>query len=157
MWQTLSGQPVPSILKAIQSLVQDRDRTIHIGTDSKQRGEFTDFVTAVVVLEPGRGGRAFYERVRLPRMKALAQRLLQEAQLSIQVAERVNEELPQSVILHIDANLRREHRSSTYAKMLAGLGMGYGYKVLLKPDAWCATSVADYVVRGKAGRSGRAA
>ena len=153
MWHSLSGRPVPSIIDAVRALTGDADRVIHIGTDSKHRGEFTDFVTAVVVLEPGRGGRAFYQKVRLPRMEALVRRLLHEAQLSIEVAECVDSALPQSVVLHMDANRGREHRSAAYAKMLAGLGMGCGFQVLLKPDAWCATNVADYVVRGKAGRA----
>ncbi|MFT4540065.1 MAG: putative RNase H-related nuclease YkuK (DUF458 family) [Planctomycetota bacterium] len=145
------------MIQAVRGLVKDCDRTIHVGTDSKQSGPFTDFVTAVVVLEPGRGGRAFYTKLRVPRMNALAQRLIHETQLSIEVAERVDRELPQTVVMHIDANLKREHRSSAYAKMLAGIGMGYGFKVMLKPDAWCATSVADYVVRGKAEKSFEAA
>lgn len=152
-WRTLSGERVADLLESVRGLVGGEDRTIHVGTDSKNRGAHTDFVVAVVVLEPGRGGRAIYKRIRFPRMRPLVRRLLMEVELSVEVAELLDEGLPQSVVLHLDANPKREHRSSAYASMLAGIGMGYGFKVMLKPEAWCATNVADHVVRGKNGHA----
>lgn len=149
MWKSLSGEPVADLAEAVRALAGEEDRVIHVGTDSKQRGEETEFVTAVVVLDPGQGGRVFYRRQTRPRMQALVQRLLEEVQQSIEVAESLDGSIPQSIVLHVDANRGREHRSGAYSRMLAGLAMGYGYEVLRKPEAWCATSVADHLVRGK--------
>ena len=149
MWKTLSGEPIRDLVDAVRGLVGDEDRVIHVGTDSKQRGTCTEFVTAVVVLEPGRGGRAFYAKRSVPRMGPLMPRLLKEAELSIEVAERLDDSVPQGIVVHVDANCGREHRSGAYSKMLAGLAMGYGFQVRLKPEAWAATNVADHVVRGK--------
>ena len=95
-------------------------------------------------------------RDRVPRMRPLLPRLMKEAELSIAVAETLDPEVLQAIVLHVDANRGREHRSGAYSKMLAGMAMGYGFQVKLKPEAWCATNVADHVVRGKAARDKRA-
>ena len=39
--------------------------------------------------------------------------------------------------------------SSDYVKQLAGMVAGSGFPVLVKPNAWCASHVADYAVKGK--------
>ena len=51
--------------------------------------------------------------------------------------------------MHVDANVDLRHRSSKYVRALAGMVMGYGFKVMVKPHSWCATHVADFVVNGK--------
>ena len=85
-------------------------------------------------------------------LKALsdaALELIQEAQMSVETATMLSERVPQDIVLHIDANPDERHRSSRYARSLAGMGLGCGFEVRLKPDAWCASSVADHVVKEK--------
>lgn len=122
---------------------------IHVGTDSKNRGFHTDFVTVIAVLDPGRGGRVFYLRERGPRMRSLAQRLFREAELSLVTAQVLAKGLIADVVVHVDANEDARHRSSKYAAALSGMVVGYGFRVMIKPNAWCATHVADYVVKEK--------
>jgi len=147
MWKTLSGRTVPDITPAIQSLVGDQELVIHIGTDSQRHGRHTDFVTVIAVLNPGKGGRVFYQRERVARTKSLAQKLFKEAELSIAVASALSESTIQDIIVHVDANEDLRHRSSAYVKALAGMVVGHGFKVQLKPNSWCATHVADHVVK----------
>jgi predicted RNase H-related nuclease YkuK (DUF458 family) len=47
----------------------------------------------------------------------------------------------------MDANEDLRHRSSNYVQALAGMVVGYGFRVRLKPDSWCATHVADRLVK----------
>src|SRR5690606_27863397 len=93
--------------------------------------------------------RVFYRAERHPRMHSLAQRLIQEATLSLEVAALLDAELEQDVVVHIDVNEDERHRSSQYARSLAGMGLGSGFQVRLKPEAWCASHVADHVVKEK--------
>lgn len=148
-WRTLSGAPVPSLLHAVRLFVGDTDVPVHVGTDSKTRGNRTDYVTAVALAARGRGGRIFYCRERHGSSQALADRLFRETELSLQVATQLSDHLAQDLIVHVDANEDLRHRSSRYVQALAGMVMGYGFQVRVKPHAWCATRVADYVVKDK--------
>lgn len=148
-WRSLSGDQIDDIAGRLRTLLEEDDTVLHIGTDSKHRGGWTDFVTVLVVHHRGRGGRAFYRRERVRGNLSLANKLIHEAELSLAAARPLSEEITREIILHVDANEDRRHRSSDYASMLAGMVMGNGFQVLLKPDSWCATHVADHLVRGK--------
>ena len=148
-WRSLSGPWVDDFDRTIDELVGDDDFHIHVGTDSKNRGQFTHFVTVVAILRPGQGARVIYRSLRVPRLRSLAQRLIQEAQMSIETGMLLDERVPQDIVLHIDANPDERHRSARYARSLAGMGIGSGFQVRLKPEAWCASHVADHVVKDK--------
>lgn len=148
-WRHLSGSWVDDLDQALEELVGDDEFLIHVGTDSKSRGNHTMFVTVVAILRPGYAARVLYRTERVDRMRALAQRLILEAQMSVETATMLSERVAQDIVLHIDANPDERHRSSRYARSLAGMGLGSGFEVRLKPDAWCASSVADHVVKEK--------
>ncbi|MDP6409752.1 MAG: ribonuclease H-like YkuK family protein [Planctomycetota bacterium] len=147
-WQTLSGRVTEDLPGEVRRLLA-HDAVLHIGTDSKTIGLQTHFVTVVAVLQPGRGGRAFHRSTKTSRSASLATQLINEVQLSIEAAMEFCDVARETIVLHIDANVEERHRSSKYAPMLSGMGLGNGFKVQLKPHAWCASCVADYVVRGR--------
>lgn len=147
-WYSISGHAVDDIAAAVRELVGDEDdRVIHIGTDSQPYGKHTDFVTVICVLNPGKGGRVFYRRERVKRTHSLAHKLFREAELSIGVAQTLSEFFAQDLVVHVDANEDPRHRSSNYVQALAGMVVGHGFKVELKPNSWCASHVADHVVK----------
>ncbi len=130
---------------------------MHVGADSKIRGDHTMFVTVLALIRPGQGGRVLYRTTRERRMNSLAERLFHEAQLAIDLAHVLFEVTGRNIVVHIDANPDERHRSSRFARSLAGMGIGQGFEVRLKPDAWAATCVADHVVKGKHARTVHAA
>ena len=125
---------------------------LHVGTDSKQRAYHCDYVTALAVLRPGSGGRVLYRRRRERRAPSLSHKLFLEAQLSLEVAQALDAAGFGPIVVHVDANDDLRHLSSKYAKALAGMVVGYGFQVRVKPDSWCATHVADFVVNDRNGR-----
>jgi predicted RNase H-related nuclease YkuK (DUF458 family) len=149
MWTTLYGDRIEDITVTVSELSARGDRIIHVGTDSRNRGFHTHFVTVVAAISPGHGGRIFYRRTRHPRMRSLAQRLFHEAELSLEIAVKLSEARIPDVTVHVDANEDVHHQSSRYVAALAGMVVGYGFRVQVKPHAWCATHVADYVVKEK--------
>jgi predicted RNase H-related nuclease YkuK (DUF458 family) len=151
MWKTLTGRPVEDIVEGVRELVGEEDRVIHIGTDAQHRGNKTDFVTVITVLNPGKGGRVFYKRESVKRMDSLAQKLFRETELSLGVAVKMSGALLQDITVHVDANEDLRHKSSNYVQALAGMVVGHGFKVEVKPNSWCATNVADRVVKDKRG------
>ena len=146
---TLSGHPVRDITQTIERLIGESDVHVHVGTDSKTRAGRTDYVTAVAVAQRGGGGRVFYRRERHRSQQGLAHRLFRETELSIAVAVEMSRGLMQDLIVHVDANEDIRFSSARYVQALAGMVVGYGFQVRVKPHAWCASRVADYVVKEK--------
>ncbi len=149
MWRSLSGQPIRSIVQTVQSLLHRDEIVVHVGTDSQQYGYHTNYVTVVAVIDPGCGGRVLYQRDRTPSTNSLAQKLFYEAELSLRTALELNAAIAHDIVVHVDANEDQRHRSSRYVRALAGMVVGHGFQVRVKPHSWCATHVADYLVKGK--------
>ena len=149
-WKTLLNKKVPDLEVALKEELAAGERMIHIGTDSQQDGKVTQFVTVVVMLIPGKGGRAFYSKETVPRIKSLRERLLMEVSTSVQLGLELSQIIPDGneMTIHVDANPDLKFKSSQYVQELVGYVVGQGFHALAKPDAWCASHAADHVVKG---------
>ncbi len=147
-WKVLDGKPIKSILEFVQEASKDGQEVL-IGSDSLQVGKETQVVTVVVIYTKSKGGRVAYSRDRMPRIKDLRQRLLLEAQKSLDVALLLAPQIKGELSIHLDVNAQEEHMSSKYVKELVGYVMGMGFKAVIKPDAFVATTVSDWAVRHK--------
>ena len=147
MWKSFRGEPVDDLLQEVLELVECGATAIHVGTDSQIHGAGTDFVTAVCVHVPGQGGRIFTALEHQDRRLHLADKLILEAEQSLSIARMLEQHVVLPVIVHLDVNENPRYRSSRHVSMLAGMVRGNGFDVLLKPEAWCATHVADHVVK----------
>ncbi len=154
-WRKLNGDPIDDLVKVIDPLIRENPRILHVGTDAQKVDRRIEFVTCVVVLTPGKGGRVFYTRVRkTPRdVQSLRQKLFTEAWLSVETAMELNPQIPDStpLVVHLDVNPDRRWASSRHINEVVGLVVGQGFEVLLKPDAWAASHAADHVVKNKNG------
>lgn len=150
-WKTIDGAEVPDVLSKIKEVMAEPGREIHVGSDSQQAGRFTEYVTVIVLLQKGKGGRAFYIREKIPRVKSLRERLMKEVWMSVNVGLELNSHIPETVGLtvHVDANPNLKFRSSDHVKELAAMVVSQGFKTLLKPDSWAASHLADHVVKNK--------
>ena len=148
MWKTLNEVRIADILQFVRDASRD-GQPVHVGTDSLQSGRFTQFVTVVVILNPGKGGRVAYRRTIVPRIKSLRERLLKEVWESVDLGLQFSPIVKGELTVHIDANPVVTHKSSQYVHELVGLVVGQGFKALIKPESWAATHTADHVVRGR--------
>jgi predicted RNase H-related nuclease YkuK (DUF458 family) len=158
MWKTLGEVRIPDILRFVGNASRD-GQAVHVGTDSLQSGGFTQFVTVVVILTPGKGGRVAYRREAVPRIKSLRERLLTEVWKSVELGLQCSPVVKGELAVHIDANPVVRYRSSAYVQELVGLVVGQGFRAIIKPEAWAASHCADHVVRtqGKLAAKGRSA
>jgi len=152
-WWTLSGAEVLDVMDSVQRLLQ-HGQIVHIGTDAQKSAHHMQFVTVACVLNPGKGGRVFYTRRRDRKDVTLYEKLSTETWLSLDLAIQMHEAFNlradrQQVWVHVDANPDERYDSSNYVKQLAGMVAGSGFPVLVKPNAWCASHVADYAVKNK--------
>ncbi|HSW36448.1 MAG TPA: ribonuclease H-like YkuK family protein [Candidatus Limnocylindrales bacterium] len=123
-----------------------------IGTDSHSFiNDCVIFVTAVVVHRIGKGGRFYYHKQKTRYMESLRQRIYYETFLSLEVATRLTERLAQNgdqrlnVEIHLDVGEKGETRDMI--KEVVGMVIGSGYRALIKPDSFGATTVADRFTR----------
>ena len=152
-WWTLGGAEVLDVMSAVRALVR-QGQIVHIGTDAQKSSTRMEFVTVACVLNPGKGGRVFYTR-RFDRKEiSLFEKLSTETWFSLDLAIRMHQAFGLStereqIWVHVDANPDQRYDSSDYVKQLAGMVAGSGFPVLVKPNAWCASHVADYAVKNK--------
>lgn len=146
MFTTLSGQPIT--LERFLNHHVNGNRVIYIGTDSKTMQQ-TKFSTVLVCYTPGQGGVILRRSRREAKIHSLQERLWKEAWYSVQLAMEVGELLKPDVDIeiHLDVNSNELHRSGKYAPALVGLVTSQGFSCRIKPEAWCATSIADRLVR----------
>ena len=155
-WWTLGGAEMLDVMSTVEQLM-DRGRVVHIGTDAQKSMRRMEFVTVICVLDPGKGGRVFYTRQFSEKEMTLFDKLSTETWMSLELALKMNAEfnLPEDkkrIWVHVDANPDTRYDSSNYVKQLAGMVAGSGFPVLVKPDAWCASHVADFAVKNKHNR-----
>lgn len=146
MYTTLDGRRTTIAAFLAQHL--NGSPVVYIGSDSKNGGR-TKFSTVLVAYTPGRGG-VLLKRVRHERkIESLGERLLKEAWYSVQLALEVAALLPPTVRIeiHLDVNGDERHRSAHHLAAVTGLVAGQGFTYRIKPEAWCATCIADKVVK----------
>lgn len=156
-WKTLAGEVI-DLRSIIESELRvNPDAQVAIASDSQQRGKHTEYVTVVTVIKPGCGGRVFFTRELIPRVRNLRERLWNEAWRSSELAMELTAtpdigeptfQIPVHEV-HIDANIDPKHQSSEYVQELVGLVTGMGFKAVVKPESWAASHAADHAVKHK--------
>lgn len=136
-------------------LVREPGAIIYIGSDAQQHSKKVDFVTVAVLYDPTlrNGGRGFSTRNKVPKdqVKNIWTKLYTEVQLSLELACALVERGVDSskIEVHIDANQIEGYKSTPYAKTLAGMVIGSGFKTRIKPDAWAASYACERLVKGR--------
>lgn len=155
-WKTMTGRRQVDLLAEMKATMEENpDREVIIGTDSQNSGHITEYITVVVVLTPSKGGRVFYTRDRVPRIRSLRERLMKEAWMSVELGMELSAVVPDTskMTIHIDANPDTQFRSSDVVQEMVGLVVGQGFGAVTKPDAWAASHAADHIVKGLLARA----
>jgi len=136
---------VEEIIRYIKDDPTARYKVI-IGTDSEDHNG-VDFVSAVVVLRIGRGGRYFWRRVRDDKKYVLRDRIYQEVLLSLKLAEetvnllRAKEFWEYDFEIHVDVGVNGE--TKMMLAEVVGMVRGSGFEAKIKPESFGASCVAD--------------
>ena len=85
------------------------------------------------------------KKKRLRSLQSLYNRILQEAERSIDIALKITEIFPDlNLEVHLDISAENKNeKTSPMTKMLMGYTIGSGFKCKIKPDSFAASSVAD--------------
>lgn len=165
-WKTLAGADIENVQREIRneyekSIERDGHIFAYVGTDGQNIGtKATSFVQCVALhifddTGIGKGGRVYYIRHMEDPYKSMQQKLLREVELSINLAQKMEplfDELGIPFEVHLDVNSDPgkygQNKSNVVHDASQGWGESYGFTVKTKPDAFVASIVADYHVRG---------
>lgn len=164
-WKTLHGEPIPDIYHTIRDEVEKADENgwtifAYVGTDGQDIGsKFTRFVQCIAIrrfdsVGVGKGGRVFYIRHMESRYWDMSTKLLREAELSINLAQKISplfDELGVPFEVHADVNSYcgndQQNKSNKIHDAVKGWVTGLGYKCKTKPYSFVATHAADRLTR----------
>lgn len=147
------------MIEKIHSFVTLKDKDyskydITVGTDSQCFKRITKFVLVVAIHEVGHGGIYFYDVVYKNKKCDIATKIHTEVQMSIEMAEYLNDELkkwdlPNVVFNHIDIDIGNDGLTKKYIKEVAGWVNGvlghHGIIAHIKPNAPTASCIADRI------------
>lgn len=117
-----------------------------VGTDSQLREEIC-YVTAVVILHEGKGGRFYYTRERERGKLGMKQRIFFETSRSLGVAARLAEKLSingladLNIEIHLDVG--EQGKTREIIREVVGMVTGSGFDARFKPESYGAFKVAD--------------
>lgn len=125
---------------------QEKNYKLIVGTDSQIR-ESICYVTAIVILREGKGGRFYYSKDREKNQVSFKQRIFLETARSLGVASHLAERLATlgrndlNIEIHLDVGERG--RTKEIIREVVGMVTGSGFGARIKPDSYGASKVAD--------------
>ncbi len=138
-------QVFDDILEYINTDVKSNYKLI-VGTDSQLREEVC-FVTAIIILREGKGGRFYYNKEREQTKFGLRQRIFYETSKSLNIAAKLAEKftaegLPDlNIEIHLDVG--EQGKTKEIIREVVGMVNGSGFDARIKPDSYGASKVAD--------------
>lgn len=144
------GVPLTDYIETWLRENRDYETEVMVGTDSRQTGQYTHYVSVVVLYRKGLGGHIVMTQTRTPRIKVLFNRLWHEVELTYEITGDILQavkSLPmQRLKVHLDINPDPEHASHVAYQAAMGyvksLGLPSG-NILSKPGGHAASFAAD--------------
>ena len=147
-WHRASDGSEISFDEIIKSINEHNNHTVHVGTDSHNSRMFSQkfvFSTTVCLYLQGKGGfYFFYRNTSKIKYKSLADRLTEEVDRSIDIANKIRNVIDNKTIsIHVDVNKDAKFKSGKYSPMFKSWVESLGYEYVQKPDSWASSGVAD--------------
>ena len=117
-----------------------------VGTDSQLREEVC-YVTAIIILREGKGGRFYYAKERERTKLGLKQRIFYETSRSLAVAAKLAQKLAENgwsdpeIEIHLDVG--EQGKTKEIIREVVGMVTGNGFDARIKPYSYGASKVAD--------------
>ena len=152
--QELTVQAVAVLLGNYMAQEPEAQYELTVGTDSQNYGK-TRMVEVIAVRRVGRGGIFCYRVDIIPRIGNLRQKIHEETQRSLEIADellqalesylalsnRTLDDMDVHVAIHCDVG--RAGNTKVLIQEIVGWVTALGYDCQIKPSSWCASAVAD--------------
>ena len=148
-WKSPSKDAILSFEEIIRVIESNRLHSIHIGTDShikKGSNGKHIFATVICLYEQGNGAFYYFSRETSKRsFGSLADRIMEEANRSLTLAQEICTMFPnRKIVIHSDTNTDDRFPTTKFTPTIRNWAKAIGVEFKAKPDAWAASSVADW-------------
>lgn len=117
-----------------------------VGTDSQFKEDIC-YVTAIIILREGKGGRFYYSKERERSKINLKQRIFIETSKSLTIAAKLAEKLAgngwSNLNIEIHLDVGEQGKTKDIIREVVGMVTGSGFGARIKPDSYGASKVAD--------------
>lgn len=153
-FRTVDGQLVNLMDHIIQQIEKTPNLSIYIGTDSQnsskkgKRGNRTTYVSVVLFRYGRRGAHFVYSKTHVTKIKDRYTRLSKEAEMTIELAEKITSEIPVKITaLEFDFNSRIVTESTRVVAPAVGWAESLGYAAKVKPETLLSIRAADHICK----------
>tara|TARA_E500000331_G_scaffold353887_1_gene405610 strand:+ start:1112 stop:1603 length:492 start_codon:yes stop_codon:yes gene_type:complete len=148
-WKSPSADTVLTFDDIIKIIKKNNFHSIHIGTDShikKGSNGKHIFATVICLYEVGNGAFYYFSRETHKRaFRTLSDRIMEEASRSITLAQEIYVQFPnRKIVIHSDTNTDERYPTTKFTPTIRNWAKAIGVDFVAKPEAWAATSVADW-------------
>ena len=144
LFKNIKGERIDPIAHTLKILKDYPNVQIHIGSDSQNVGKKTRYATVIAYRYGSRGVHYILSKKNEALLKDMWSRLWKEAEMSIDVAEWLTNQISVRVEIDMDYNSDENFKSSKLISATKGWANSLGYKVNDKPNNQIATKAADY-------------
>ena len=139
LFKNIKGERIDPIAHTIKILKDYPNVQIHIGSDSQNVGKKTRYATVIAYRYGSRGVHYILSKKNEALLKDMWSRLWKEAEMSIDVAEWLTNQISVRVEIDMDYNSDENFKSSKLISATKGWANSLGYKVNVKPNNQIAT------------------
>lgn len=125
-------------------IINNDDIRVLVGCDSQQFGRFLKYVTVIVLYHEGKGGHVLFKAERVPKTRAIKEKILGEVNRSIELATYLKYEAGIEVDqIDLDINDDPLYKSNAALTEAVGYVLGMGFHVAHKPEELYAVRAAN--------------
>lgn len=128
---------------------------LYVGADSQKKRKVIQYALVLAYRRGSTGAHFIYTKWEVKKSdlkrggdSLINQRLTEEIQSSIELAERLKEHSINVHQIDLDLNDDPSYKSNKLVQMGVGWARGLGYKVAIKPEEQIATKAANHLVNG---------
>lgn len=147
IFKDTQGNPIKVVEHTLEILKKCPYVDIHIGTDSQNQKNYTQYVTVIAYRYGTRGVHIIYTRNKIKKIKDKWSRLWKEAELSVEVAVWFREKINVDIEIDLDYNSDAKYYSNVLVNSAQGWITSLGFKSNIKPNNQIATYAADSLCR----------
>ena len=144
LFKNINGDRIDPLNHTLSILKKSPYVQIHIGSDSQNVGKKTKYVTAIAYRYGSRGVHYIIGKKNELLIEDIWKRLWKEAEMSIETAEWLSEQISVKIQIDMDYNDDEKFISNKLISAAKGWANSLGYKVNIKPNNQIATKAADH-------------
>ena len=144
LFKNINGEIIDPLSHTLKVLKNSPYSQIHIGSDSQNVGKKTKYVTAIAYRFGSRGVHYIISKKDEIIIDDIWKRLWKEAEMSIEVAEWLSNQINVKIEIDMDYNNDEKFISNKLISAAKGWPNSLGYKVNVKPHNQIATKAADH-------------